>query len=82
MAAATAASQPIALPMTTTTNDLDLPMGSYSGSSYNQPSSYSKHFIGTPISWKAGSFTSRFYNGVSPNQLIGLEYVPISSCNE
>ncbi|KAI6127132.1 hypothetical protein F5141DRAFT_374278 [Pisolithus sp. B1] len=29
------------------------------------------YFIGSPISWKAGSFGSRFYPGCSPGQLLG-----------
>ncbi|KAG1764442.1 hypothetical protein EDD22DRAFT_452300 [Suillus occidentalis] len=29
------------------------------------------YFIGSPISWRAGSFGSRFYPGCSPGQLLG-----------
>lgn len=63
-------SQPIALPIHS--NDLDHAMGSYTAGSFN-PASFTKHFMGTtPISWKAGSFSSRFYSGAgSPGQVFG-----------
>lgn len=34
------------------------------------PASY-RRFMGSPLSFRAGSFGSRFYPGVSPGQLLG-----------
>ncbi|KAK7681782.1 hypothetical protein QCA50_015129 [Cerrena zonata] len=67
-----AAAQPIALP--TNTNDYDQLMssGSFTGQngSFN-PASYTRRFLGSPASFRAGSFGSRFYPGVSPGQILG-----------
>ncbi|KAJ3481758.1 hypothetical protein NLI96_g7436 [Meripilus lineatus] len=67
-----AAAQPISLPPQS--NDTDLPMtsGSFTGQngSFN-PASYTRRFIGSPASFRAGSFGSRFYPGMSPGQLLG-----------
>lgn len=75
-----AAAQPIALP--TNTNDYDQIMGSGSFTGQNgsfNPASYTRRFMGSPASFRAGSFGSRFYPGVSPGQLLGpLEYAPLS----
>ena len=77
---AMAAAQPIALP--TNTNDYDQIMGSGSFTGQNgsfNPASYTRRFLGSPASFRAGSFGSRFYPGVSPGQLLGpLEYAPLS----
>lgn len=52
-------SQPIALPTTPMTNDYPMGSGSYTGtdagSSFN-PASYTRHFVGSPISWRASSW--------------------------
>ncbi|THH13557.1 hypothetical protein EW146_g6667, partial [Bondarzewia mesenterica] len=65
-----ATSQPIAFP----SNSIDATMasGSFSGNngSFN-PASYTRAFFGSPISWRPGSFGSRFYPGSSPGQLLG-----------
>jgi hypothetical protein len=57
-------------------------MGSYSGStggSFN-PASYTRHFLGSPISWRAGSFGARFPQGSPTAQLLNsIEYVHIPS---
>lgn len=44
-------------------------MGSYNNS-FN-PASYTRKVMGSPYSWRAGSFGSRFYPGCSPGQLLG-----------
>ncbi|CAL1702676.1 unnamed protein product [Somion occarium] len=67
-----AAAQPIALP--STSNDYDHVMGSGSFTGQNgsfNPASYTRRFLGSPASFRAGSFGSRFYPGVSPGQLLG-----------
>ncbi|KAA1470829.1 hypothetical protein DENSPDRAFT_858584 [Dentipellis sp. KUC8613] len=56
---------PIALP--SSQND-QAPMASSSSGTFN-PASYTRAFFGSPISWRAGSFGSRFYPGSSPGQL-------------
>ncbi|KAG6853264.1 hypothetical protein C0991_005589 [Blastosporella zonata] len=60
-----ATSQPIALPAPNTDNNMDYAMGSYTGSHGGpfNPASYTRHFLGSPISWRAGSFGSRFPQG-------------------
>ncbi|KAG6806003.1 hypothetical protein H0H87_003345, partial [Tephrocybe sp. NHM501043] len=60
-----ATSQPIALPAPNPDKNQDYAMGSYSGSHGGpfNPASYTRHFLGSPISWRAGSFGSRFPQG-------------------
>lgn len=71
--------RPIRLPV-----DQDATMASSSytnnGSFNANPASYTRPFFGSPISWRAGSFGSRFYHpGNSPGQLLGpLECVSAS----
>ena len=61
-------SQPIALP-STVDNSTDINMMS---ASYNLNGSLSaSYYLGSPASWRAGSFGSRFYPGCSPGQLMG-----------
>jgi transcription factor SFP1 len=56
--------------------DVDMPLASGSGLSSFQrpnafhPASFSRQFLGSPISWRAGSFGSRFYPTGSPGQLL------------
>ena len=61
----------------------DFPMGSGSFTGQNgsfNPSSFTRQFMGSPISFRSGSFGSRFYPGMSPGQLLGpLEYVSFYS---
>lgn len=47
-------------------------MGSYSGSNSGtfNPASYTRHFLGSPISWRAGSFGARFPQGSPTAQLL------------
>ncbi|KAF5375878.1 hypothetical protein D9615_008260 [Tricholomella constricta] len=65
-----ATSQPIALPASNPDNN-DYTMGSYSGSAGGpfNPASYTRHFLGSPISWRAGSFGARFPQGSPSAQL-------------
>ncbi|KAI0667455.1 hypothetical protein C8Q78DRAFT_1053104 [Trametes maxima] len=52
----------------------DFPMGSGSFTGANgsfNASSYTRHLIGSPLSFRGGSFGSRFYPGMSPGQLLG-----------
>ncbi|OBZ73384.1 hypothetical protein A0H81_07134 [Grifola frondosa] len=67
-----AAAQPISYPQSSDNNDFPMGSGSFTGQngSFN-PSSFTHRFIGSPVSWRAGSFGSRFYPGVSPGQLLG-----------
>ncbi|KAG1864934.1 hypothetical protein DFJ58DRAFT_771641 [Suillus subalutaceus] len=58
-------SQPIAF-QSPNHPDFNMASGSFTGN--NSARSY---FIGSPISWRAGSFGSRFYPGCSPGQLLG-----------
>lgn len=56
--------------------DVDMPVASGSGlSAFQRPNlfhaaSFSRQFLGSPISWRAGSFGSRFYPAGSPGQLL------------
>ncbi|TCD70379.1 hypothetical protein EIP91_003732 [Steccherinum ochraceum] len=66
------AAQPIALPPTSSDYDLVMRSGSYSGQNGSMNlASYTRRFPGSPTSFRAGSFGSRFYPGVSPGQLLG-----------
>lgn len=71
---AAASAQPIALPSANNNNhhqnDITMNPGSFGAGSFNA-GSYARRFIGSPISFRAGSFGSRFYPGVSPGQLMG-----------
>ena len=47
--------------------------GSFTGQNGSfSASSLTRHFLaGSPLSFRSGSFGSRFYPGVSPGQLLG-----------
>ncbi|KAI0641749.1 hypothetical protein C8Q79DRAFT_290898 [Trametes meyenii] len=64
-----------ALPISfTSTETQDFPMGSGSFTGANgsfNASSYTRHLLGSPLSFRGGSFGSRFYPGMSPGQLLG-----------
>ncbi|EGN97439.1 hypothetical protein SERLA73DRAFT_161479 [Serpula lacrymans var. lacrymans S7.3] len=66
-----ATSQPIAFPSSSHSNDYTMASGSYTGAngSFNA-ASYTRHYLGSPLSWRAGSFGSRIYPSCSPGQLI------------
>lgn len=55
-------SQPIAF-QSPSNPDFNMASGSFT--------STRPYFLGSPISWRAGSFGSRFYPGCSPGQLLG-----------
>lgn len=67
-----AAAQPIALPSSSSDFDVPIGSGSYTGQngSFN-PASYTRRLLGSPSSFRPGSFGSRFYPGMSPGQLLG-----------
>ncbi|KAG2063167.1 hypothetical protein BDR04DRAFT_1164156, partial [Suillus decipiens] len=58
-------SQPIAF-QSPNHPDFHMASGSFTGNNTTVP-----YFLGSPISWRAGSFGSRFYPGCSPGQLLG-----------
>ncbi|KAG1748141.1 hypothetical protein EDB19DRAFT_1926673 [Suillus lakei] len=58
-------SQPIAF-QSPNHPDFHMASGSFTGNNSAVP-----YFLGSPISWRAGSFGSRFYPGCSPGQLLG-----------
>jgi transcription factor SFP1 len=63
-------SQPIALP-TSNESDFTMVSGSYTGTNGSFNSASQHHMVGTPLSWRAGSFGSRYYTGCSPSQFLG-----------
>lgn len=73
-------SQPIALP-NTSNSQLAYAEGSYTDDDSNgafNPASFTRHFLGSPISWRAGSFTSRFPASPTVQILNAIEYVSSS----
>ncbi|KAL4243614.1 C2H2-type domain-containing protein [Abortiporus biennis] len=67
-----AAAQPIALPVNSNDNDFLMASGSLPGQNGSfTPASYTRRIFGSPASFRAGSFGSRFYPGMSPGQLLG-----------
>ena len=68
---ATASAQPIALPSTSQHEDYQMNFGSLTGQNGSFTPASLRRFMGSPISFRAGSFGSRFYPGVSPGQLLG-----------
>lgn len=61
-----ATSQPIALPTHSNTSDSMMAYNNLSGN----PASY-RQYLESPLSWRPGSFGSRYYTGCSPSQLLG-----------
>ncbi|CAK5263621.1 unnamed protein product [Mycena citricolor] len=74
-------SHPIAFPagQQIARSPVDYPMGSYDDGNFN-PSSYTRHFIGSPISWRAGSFGAQFVPSQSPTAMLvgSFEYECLS----
>ncbi|KAF8633124.1 hypothetical protein AX15_001504 [Amanita polypyramis BW_CC] len=68
--------QPIALPNNAAAfHDYPMADGSFSGSSGSfNPASYARHFLGSPISWRQGSFASRFLSDSPSTHLGSHEY--------
>ena len=63
-----ATSQPIAFPAPGNSSDIHMTSGSYRSRNGSISASY---YLGSPASWRSGSFGSRFYPGCSPGQLLG-----------
>ncbi|EIW77917.1 hypothetical protein CONPUDRAFT_146018 [Coniophora puteana RWD-64-598 SS2] len=63
-----ATSQPIAFSVADNSSDIYMTSGSYRSRNGSISASY---YMGSPTSWRAGSFGSRFYPGCSPGQLLG-----------
>ncbi|KAF8630574.1 hypothetical protein AX17_005386 [Amanita inopinata Kibby_2008] len=69
--------QPIALPNSQSNlQDYSMAEGSYTGSSGSfNPASYARHFLGSPISWRQGSFGGRIHSGSpSAHLLSSIDY--------
>ncbi|KAJ7207928.1 hypothetical protein GGX14DRAFT_634450 [Mycena pura] len=64
-------SHPIALPAAAHSPDYQMGsyMGSYDDGAFN-PASYTRHFLGSPISWRAGSFGAQFVPSQSPTAML------------
>ncbi|KAI0694043.1 hypothetical protein BC835DRAFT_1034094 [Cytidiella melzeri] len=69
--AATSSAQPIARSSATEPNDYSMGYGSLTGQNGSLNPASLRRFMGSPMSFRAGSFGSRFYPGVSPGQLLG-----------
>lgn len=63
-------SQPIALPVSSNGSDSAMISGSYTGTNGSFNSAQFHPLVGTPSSWRAGSFGSRYYTGCSPAQFL------------
>ena len=71
-------SKPIALP-NTNNSQLAYAEGFYTGDSNGafNPASFTRHFLGSPISWRASSFTNRFPASPTAQLLSSIEYVSV-----
>ena len=71
-------SKPIALPHTNN-SQLAYAEGSYTddASGTFNPASFTRHFLGSPISWRASSVTSRFPASPTAHLLSSIESVSI-----
>ena len=69
-------SKPIALP-NTNNSQLAYAEGFYTGDSTGafNPASFTRHFLGSPISWRVSSFTNRFPASPTAQLLSSIEYV-------
>ncbi|KAK7028280.1 hypothetical protein R3P38DRAFT_2935142 [Favolaschia claudopus] len=64
-------SHPIALPVAPGHQDYVMEHGSYTGENGQfNPASYTRHFLGSPISWRAGSFGAQFVPSQSPTAML------------
>ncbi|KAJ6589034.1 hypothetical protein B0H19DRAFT_228674 [Mycena capillaripes] len=74
-------SHPIALPVAAH-QDYTMDPGSYTGEDGRfNPASYTRHFLGSPISWRAGSFGAQFCPSQSPTAMLvgSYERSPVKS---
>lgn len=68
-------SHPIALPPANHQDYITMDPGSYTGENGQfNPASYTRHFLGSPISWRAGSFGAQFVPSQSPTAMLVGSY--------
>ncbi|KAJ7262734.1 hypothetical protein B0H12DRAFT_1231159 [Mycena haematopus] len=68
-------SHPIALPAAAHQDYMAMDPGSYTGENGQfNPASYTRHFLGSPISWRAGSFGAQFVPSQSPTAMLVGSY--------
>ncbi|KAJ7119530.1 hypothetical protein C8R44DRAFT_737329 [Mycena epipterygia] len=74
-------SDPIALPAAVhTQQDYNMDGGSYTGENGQfNPQSYTRHFLGSPISWRAGSFGAQYCTSQSPTAMLVGSFDPVKS---
>ncbi|KAJ6510510.1 hypothetical protein C8R45DRAFT_391139 [Mycena sanguinolenta] len=73
-------SHPIALPVATHQDYMSMDAGSYTGENGQfNPASYTRHFLGSPISWRAGSFGAQFVPSQSPTAMLVGSYDAVKS---
>ncbi|KAJ7280289.1 hypothetical protein C8J57DRAFT_1712264 [Mycena rebaudengoi] len=74
-------SHPIALPAAVPhAQDYNMDPGSYTGENgHFNPASYTRHFLGSPISWRAGSFGAQYCTSQSPTAMLVGSYDPVKS---
>ncbi|KAJ7673437.1 hypothetical protein B0H17DRAFT_1183228 [Mycena rosella] len=74
-------SHPIALPAAThSQQDYNMDGGSYTGENGQfNPASYTRHFLGSPISWRAGSFGAQYCTSQSPTAMLVGSFDPVKS---
>ncbi|KAJ7485206.1 hypothetical protein B0H11DRAFT_2231403 [Mycena galericulata] len=71
-------SEPIALPAAAHQQDYNMDPGSYTGENGQfNPQSYTRHFLGSPISWRAGSFGAQYCTSQSPTAMLVGSYDPV-----
>lgn len=71
----TTMSHPIALPPANHQDYMTMDPGSYTGENGQfNPASYTRHFLGSPISWRAGSFGAQFVPSQSPTAMLVGSY--------
>ncbi|KAJ7086469.1 hypothetical protein B0H15DRAFT_844862 [Mycena belliarum] len=72
-------SDPIALPAAAR-QDYNMDPGSYTGENGQfNPASYTRHFLGSPISWRAGSFGAQYCTSQSPTAMLVGSFDPVKS---
>ncbi|KAF7329075.1 hypothetical protein MKEN_00168000 [Mycena kentingensis (nom. inval.)] len=57
----------------------DFHMGSYTEDGSFNPASYNRHFLGSPMSWRAGSFGAQFVPSQSPTAMLVGSFDPAKS---
>ncbi|KAJ6602424.1 hypothetical protein DFH09DRAFT_1270413 [Mycena vulgaris] len=74
-------SHPIALPAAAhSQQDYNMDPGSWTGENGQfNPASYTRHFLGSPISWRAGSFGAQYCTSQSPTAMLVGSFDPVKS---